>query len=116
MPPEWGRRWWLAASGMPPFLRTLSTSLCDLHASGGVDESTAPTRSEPSSPPPLCSPTPAPPPRRHPPPPTSPMGNLDIWDVVVVKVLASSWGSALARVVMVFSDCCSIFSGDVAVG
>jgi hypothetical protein len=36
--------------------------------------------------------------------------------VVVVKVLTSSWVSALARVVMVFSGCCSTFSSDVAVG
>ena len=39
-----GRRQWLVASDVPPFLRTLSPSLCDLHASREEDDSTAPTR------------------------------------------------------------------------
>ena len=34
----------------------------------------------------------------------------------MAKGLVISWVSTLAHVVMVFSGCCSMFSGDVAVG
>jgi len=39
-----GRQRWLAVSDVPPFLRTLSPTLCDLHASREEDDNTAPTR------------------------------------------------------------------------
>jgi len=60
--------------------------------------------SEPSSP----SHPPLPPPLASAPPPTPPLG-LNLWDVVVAKVLAISWVSALAQFLVVFSGCCNTF-------
>jgi hypothetical protein len=59
--------------------------------------------------------SPSPPPLASTPSSTPPLG-LDLWDMVVTKVLAISWVSTLAHIVMVFFGCCSMFLGDVVVG
>jgi hypothetical protein len=59
-------------------------------------------------------------PSSAPPPPLAPPAlplDLDLRDIVLARVSASSWDSVLLRVVMVFSDFFAVyFSGDVAVG